>query len=564
MTRELCLLCNKYFYINEKYKYILNVPKRLINMKTHELINTQKLCFECKESCKTYFIVSHTWNDDDKNYNNNKIALKEYLKIYKYKNLFEIVNYMGCEWLWIDTICIKKIIEDKKHEIPKMGDYYEKSQKCIVYIEDINLFKYNSLFKLDEIKISGYMTTIRILHMNSISSIEIYKRYPFIAKIIETYYKLLCDICNTNWMKRMWTLQEILLSKNITIVDNNLKYINVYKDNVDFFKQIVTVYEELFYIKTDIDIKIFMEIFDGNNFKSAHDIFKMTEKRVASVEQDYIYSLFGILNIKDIEITYNVNKNIIYRKMIINLLKRGDYSVLINTYNKDNINVYKCYYSSIFIGQITGCKKINISLIKNVIKPSLIKMCSLSEQKINITNVVRRLNMKNNDYYKLLVHLGEGDIDKYKIIVRALMGSRHLSEIGVPIILKKEWLHDKDNPIGHNKWNENRYWGRFFGDCCSLIIGDIINLINNYNREITINSINNEENYVFCVWDEVPLNKNIYLFDIGIKTDINFIVTKNKEHSLNKIGMTLHSRLYENEKIDKGIKKYLIKNILPF
>lgn len=104
-----------------KPKYL---PKRLINVYSHELIDSKNIDNE------QYAIISHVWSQELKIYNENSIKSKVILAS-------EYCKYLSINWLWIDNLCIyqdedEKSIKDKEEQIPLMSEYYKNAEVCII------------------------------------------------------------------------------------------------------------------------------------------------------------------------------------------------------------------------------------------------------------------------------------------------------------------------------------------------------------------------------------------------------------------------------------------------
>ena len=572
-----CFICNN--LIKEVDEKNITIPQRLICVKISKIINTNNICFKCKSKCN-YFIISHVWNFYDNNYcndikkENNEQIIDKYMLSYKYKNILKTVKILEGEWMWLDTICINQNnIKEKEIEISKMEIYYKRSILCIVYLEDINLSIYKSIFELSRSQINFHIGKLKGGYLLSKNIKDICESEKESFKIVETFYKFLCGICNSKWMTRIWTLQEILLSNNNIIVDSNSKYLYIYKQNIYMFYFVVNLFESLYKIKTNIHIKTLINIFTENvELLPTNVILKMTEGRYSSVNQDYLYALFGVLKINDVKISYDKSNDLIFIEFIDSLLKKGDYSVLVNLYleNNDINKLYKSFYIGIEDDIIVENSFNNIINIKT--KFFYNKKYLLSENLIDIKDTIKKLNIDSvNDFYKLLIHLGKGDIKMYKILVDSIETEQPDDSIRkICIILQNEWLYHKYNPIGWSKWEEyNGVWGRFFGEHCSNKMGNIIN-ISKYDINITINKVifeNNYEKYIFCIWNYNPEDKQVYVIDIGIRNKrygvIMLLVIKNNEDIFYKIGITIYCNIYNKLNL-KELDYSIIKNIFPF
>lgn len=178
------------------------------------------------EAKNGYCTLSYSWNwSGDIEYKNGKserIDNKEHIIEYKQKNgkildsnyikkvcfediIQEICNFFKIEYIWIDQICINQGDKyEKQEEIKIMHKIYSNSLYTIALIPEFNLndtYLYGGLNRMS---------------MNQSISIKV--------GCIES-------IKRSEWSKRMWTLEEAMMSKQILFVGRNIYMWSNYKDS---------------------------------------------------------------------------------------------------------------------------------------------------------------------------------------------------------------------------------------------------------------------------------------------------------------------------------------------
>ncbi len=200
--KNICPICN-----NEKINkhHTLKIPTRLLNIATRKIILTEKLCRECYSSI-IYWCVSHTWDNEN----------KEYDKKYKFNWVIEIAKLGNIDWIWIDNICIYQDDEDDKiKEIPKMFYYYTYCKGTIVLIDDIsdNIISKNQITKV----FLGFAGKKGVTDIKNEDNKQYFLNF---LKNNEDFLTHVYGLFLCKWFKRVWTFQEMCLSKNIILFNN--------------------------------------------------------------------------------------------------------------------------------------------------------------------------------------------------------------------------------------------------------------------------------------------------------------------------------------------------------
>ena len=108
-------------------------------MRLLDVSSLQARSFELRDAPQ-YAILSHTWGEEEISFqdlteranNRNKLGWKKIL------GFCEVCKPLGLNWVWIDTCCIDKSSSAELSEaINSMFAYYNRSNLCIAYLEDI-------------------------------------------------------------------------------------------------------------------------------------------------------------------------------------------------------------------------------------------------------------------------------------------------------------------------------------------------------------------------------------------------------------------------------------------
>ncbi|KAK4038505.1 heterokaryon incompatibility protein-domain-containing protein [Parachaetomium inaequale] len=129
-------------------------------------------------SPKPYWILSHTWGDDEVTFQDmqNPTLAAQKKGFQKIKAMCELASANGQMYVWIDTCCIDKSSSAELSEsINSMFYWYQKAARCIAYLED--LLPYRGMNIEDELR-------------------------------------------RCRWFTRGWTLQELLAPREVDFYDS--------------------------------------------------------------------------------------------------------------------------------------------------------------------------------------------------------------------------------------------------------------------------------------------------------------------------------------------------------
>lgn len=288
----------------------MDIPTLLYNKSAKTLVNGADI-----SNGVDYTAISHTWSMWDS-------TSKGILGIHQQDgqcegtaNFHDMVDFVNTEWLWIDTLCITE--SSKVTEIPKMRKYYRNAQVVLVVLDtskgeyDLGLLKVNDFNNRLE---SGE----RYLLLNN--SIE---RISTDCKLSEegvALYKTLCQMFKASWFKRGWTLQELLLAKDV-VLWNGRSSIGVtdVKKCLDWMGSVVPDCAQNG-LEADEDYNILERIFHTDSTDISYEsVDILMDGRECTKPEDYVYSVLGLLD-TEIGVEYGIRleacKKRLFRRLV--------------------------------------------------------------------------------------------------------------------------------------------------------------------------------------------------------------------------------------------------------
>ncbi len=323
---------------------VLIPPKRLFHIKSMQTFLYEDVADDVRD--KGYVAVSHVWGDQKKYKPKElgivggvdwEVPLSDTTKMLRMK---EAMLDLDEEYCWFDVLCMP---QDKQEEINReislMGDYY-----------------------------AGADTTLVFLTIDYIHSEEFIRWYDMVAEVMETerdftYDEInwtitleghnLLDMAKDQWLHRVWTFQEAVLSKKIILVDLKGSRVNlsniIAKLRYAFYKcQVVLApfsnsLEDLLYLGNAVD----------HRMNGGHDLVSAISencRRDCYKEQDRFYGMLGILGYKDFPVDYDADMNVINKKIVQHAYSKGDVSWLAAVGNAEGF-IPQIYEISSYVGE---------------------------------------------------------------------------------------------------------------------------------------------------------------------------------------------------------------------
>ncbi|KAI6120313.1 hypothetical protein EDD16DRAFT_892092 [Pisolithus croceorrhizus] len=232
-----------------------------------------------------YVIVSHRWEDEvnyeemaafmgmDDRCRSNVRQRTGYRKIIKSCKQAKLDKY---EWIWIDTCCIDKRSSSELQEaIGSMYQWYERSQKCYAYLDDVE----DSSFPIKQ----------------DFSKFHKVNGWP-------------------KWFSRGWTLQELIAPKQVEFFNKNWVTVGRKEELAEALEKI-----------TRIPIDVLRDGQKRTCFCVAQ-IISWAADRETTRPEDRAYSLTGLFGVK-LQMTYGDGKKVFQELQLAIIEKYSDYSI---------------------------------------------------------------------------------------------------------------------------------------------------------------------------------------------------------------------------------------------
>ncbi len=295
-------------------------PKRLFHVPFMTTFMYEDIAEDVEE--KGYVAISHVWGEQQM-YSAGQFGINGGVdwevplsNPNKISRLVNAMNHYGKEYCWIDVLCMP---QDKQSEInleiPFMGEYYAGADITLV-LSDINYV------------ISGDYA----VWYDMMSDIAISQRdATFEENSWMNSKRYLINFDKDKWFKRVWTLQEAVLSKKVICVDAGGQHVNI--------SNIIKRLRET----QPMDVQYAGNMFGGEGSSSLVAIGNMKEElengrmniaRILVVNNgrdcykihDRFYGVFGILGYKNFVVDYDMDVDSLNKLVIQYAYSKGDVS----------------------------------------------------------------------------------------------------------------------------------------------------------------------------------------------------------------------------------------------
>lgn len=324
----------------------------------------------------------------------------------------------GYNWLWIDILCIDQENDnDKSIEISKMRQYYIEADICLVVLDDI-----------DECLL-GELNTFYI------QSEWAEKRYKgqegnmLLTKHEEDMCIQICNeankLANSIWFSRIWTLQELLLPKDVLFCT---KYGGVFFNRFNllkmryiglFFDKISTTRKEYTGAQSSFSSLRRLWAHNTEKFSFAYT-YSLARKRECTKDEDIAYGVMALLGIISVEAKYGIGKDKALKLIAEAAMQQGDISPVFFVGKQMDNSPY--LPSSSEITEVYGRSlvthgKAQCSITGNVLQ--VVVNCSYEVTRI--LKLAKNINQSTIDVPACLLNTGKGDVSVYKSLINGLL-----------------------------------------------------------------------------------------------------------------------------------------------
>lgn len=304
-------------------------PKRLFDVHSMRLIETSELL---DKAGVRYVAISYSWNQkyhislQDPNISwKVRFATDNWFSI-----LCEQIKDIKMRYIWIDALCINQDSrEDKELQVPLMGDYYHGAEIVMVVIDDIEQYR-------DHI-----LSSTKILETipNDIAYNARYSSVPDWLKLehFVAAHTLIAILSKARWSKRIWTVQEITLSKSaIYFIPGVTSFTDAQISSLIMVKYMGATSHIEDITKSMLELPIEIQITESLTVESIMPnrcgrylpitaAKQLILGRSCQLEQDKVYGILGLLHYgRDLKVDYRLTLDEIEKQLYTLASENGD------------------------------------------------------------------------------------------------------------------------------------------------------------------------------------------------------------------------------------------------
>ena len=334
----------------------LTPPKRLFHVPSMSTVMYVDVADDVGE--KGYAAISHVWGDqkmftaDELGINSGvdwKIPLSNPLKIFR---LTEAMSDFGEDYCWFDVLCMPQDKQNEiNEEIPFMGDYYGGATRTLVLSDE-------SYIVSDDLAMwCEMMEDIKEVTLDDVSWLHSHEN--------------LFDISRDIWFTRVWTLQEAVLSKKITVVDVAGEYVNLsyILEGVIRLSRVGMTYPEMLFGESHLALAILAAAIESYK-DGIYDLVHVMDKNVnrnCYKQQDKFFGVLGVLGYKDFVVDYTINMDDLNIAIAKHAYSKGDISWMAVGRNVGTGFIQPMYSNFVAVGTIWVDNNSNIKFGDNAL-----------------------------------------------------------------------------------------------------------------------------------------------------------------------------------------------------
>jgi len=245
----------------------------------------------------SYAILSHTWEEDDQ-----EVTFQDFIKsVGSSKRGWKKIKFCGKQaqkddlfYFWVDSCCIDQSSSAEiSTAVNSMFDWYQNAAKCYVYLSDVSTGVPRAESERPQARPLAFVRD----------------KWPTKGRILQEFLQ-------SRWFTRGWTLQELLVPESVEFFSKEGEQLG---DKVSLEHEIGQI--------TGIPILALRG--DQLSHFSIEERMSWIRNRETTIEEDAVYSLFGI---------FDIHMPLIYGEGAVNALRRLgeeiEKSFSINQYGK--------------------------------------------------------------------------------------------------------------------------------------------------------------------------------------------------------------------------------------
>lgn len=218
-----------------------------------------------------YVCLSYTWGEDTPSHtiyiNDRCFQVRDCLWTFLQKAQKQEIR----DWLWIDAICIdQQNTAERNQQVRLMGDVYSRAKHVLVYAGTVSW------------RIAILAVLLRMLGTKS----RIYQRDKFLEFAVNLLPSSSSGFAQTDYWKRLWIVQEVLLAKKVLLILNrtqlSLEYLEL-------------AYRSRFSQEPPWSIMYLRWLHKHNSISALNMLLGYTTKSRYQRQHDRIYGLLGLV-----------------------------------------------------------------------------------------------------------------------------------------------------------------------------------------------------------------------------------------------------------------------------
>ncbi|KFH61781.1 hypothetical protein MVEG_12364 [Podila verticillata NRRL 6337] len=293
----------------------LTPPKRLFHVPSMSTVMYKDVADDVKE--KGYVAISHVWGSqkmysaDELGINSGvdwKVPLSNTNKI---SRLVDAMSYYEKEYCWWDVVCMP---QDKQNEInleiPHMGDYYNGAEITFVLSDKSYVIpdEYGMWCDVvDVVRAKRDLSNEQLVWITNSSDF--------------------LDFSDDPWFKRVWTLQEAVLSQKLILTGANGSCLDLSDllDRASYFGAFHLSYLLMQFRKSMFIVEIAGTIRKYRNKElNLSDVLGVNSRRECHKTLDKFYATLGILGYKDFVVDYDISMDDLNKSIARYACSSGD------------------------------------------------------------------------------------------------------------------------------------------------------------------------------------------------------------------------------------------------
>lgn len=379
-----------------------------------------------------YTAISHTWSMWD-DVSKDILHIKEDIRCEGTSNFSDMLDFVDAEWVWIDTLCISE--SNKVTEIPKMRRYYKNAEVVLVVLDtskgdyDLKALEVKDL----EHRMDSGERMHQLLTCSEMEAGECLQPEGV------TIYNTLCKMSKAQWFKRGWTLQEVLLAKDVLFWNGSTSVSGTHVRKCINWLGTVTP-DVLNGLEFDDDYSTLQSIFhvETNNilFESPFEtVDQLMEGRKCTKDEDYVYSILGLLDV-DIKIEYGIPRHICKKRLFSKLVQEQRAASL---FTHTGVGVFPIHheYGTSFNPDNPRSDRAVYSLSREGVKFANCDVYIYETVGTFHTNIINKIEPVRN-LWEITRILGN-NLSAYKELVKAMYSTTAADDVEL-INTKAEWF----------------------------------------------------------------------------------------------------------------------------